>query len=243
MIYRDYCSLNSSFWGKFGPTSKEVHFVYGTFLMIIGVAGVVGNSLVLFVFSRYRRLKGPFSAFIINLAISDLCTACLHFMPAFSSFQNQWAFGHSGCVFYAFGVGHFGLLSIVILSVIAVERYMVLTTKPFSGTWKITECGARKVCIGAWLYVFCLTLPPLFGWSCYIPEGFMTSCSWDYMSRTMSNRAFYLYLLMFGFILPVAVITYCYVFILHVVLAHGKEMSNLKTTGSYTLLTAFWAMT
>ncbi|XP_026677615.1 melanopsin-like [Diaphorina citri] len=229
--FQDYCSLNSSFWGKFGPTSKEVHFVYGTFLMIIGVAGVVGNSLVLFVFSRYRRLKGPFSAFIINLAISDLCTACLHFMPAFSSFQNQWAFGHSGCVFYAFGVGHFGLLSIVILSVIAVERYMVLTTKPFSGTWKITECGARKVCIGAWLYVFCLTLPPLFGWSCYIPEGFMTSCSWDYMSRTMSNRAFYLYLLMFGFILPVAVITYCYVFILHVVLAHGKEMSNLKTTG------------
>ncbi|KAI5702904.1 hypothetical protein M8J75_005466 [Diaphorina citri] len=89
----------------------------------------------------------------------------------------------------------------------------------------------KKVCIGAWLYVFCLTLPPLFGWSCYIPEGFMTSCSWDYMSRTMSNRAFYLYLLMFGFILPVAVITYCYVFILHVVLAHGKEMSNLKTTG------------
>ncbi|KAI5703732.1 hypothetical protein M8J75_015368 [Diaphorina citri] len=142
--HKDYCSLNSSFWGKFGPTSKEVHFVYGTFLMIIGVAGVVGNSLVLFVFSRYRRLKGPFSAFIINLAISDLCTACLHFMPAFSSFQNQWAFGHSGCVFYAFGVGHFGLLSIVILSVIAVERYMVLTTKPFSGTWKITECGARK---------------------------------------------------------------------------------------------------
>jgi 7 transmembrane receptor (rhodopsin family). len=100
-----------------------------------------------------------------------------------------------------------------------------------------------QVCIGAWLYVFCLTLPPLFGWSCYIPEGFMTSCSWDYMSRTMSNRAFYLYLLMFGFILPVAVITYCYVFILHVVLAHGKEMSNLKTTGSYTLLTPFWAMT
>uniref|UniRef100_A0A8D8Q7C5 Rhodopsin, GQ-coupled n=2 Tax=Cacopsylla melanoneura TaxID=428564 RepID=A0A8D8Q7C5_9HEMI len=230
-IPEDYCLSNSSFWEKFNPISREVHLVYGTFLLVIGVAGVIGNSLVLFVFSRYRRLKGPFSAFIINLAFSDLCTACLHFMPAFSSFQNQWSFGHSGCVIYAFGVGHFGLLSIVILSVIAVERYMVLTTKPFSGTWKITECGAHKVCIGAWIYVSFLTLPPLFGWSCYVPEGFLTSCSWDYMSRTVGNRAFYIYLLIFGFVLPVLVITYCYVFILHVVLAHGKEMSNLNTTG------------
>lgn len=46
---------------------------------------------------------------------------------------------------YACGVGHFGLLSIVTLAAIAVERYMVITSKPFSGSWKITQYGARKV--------------------------------------------------------------------------------------------------
>ena len=46
---------------------------------------------------------------------------------------------------YAFGVGFFGLLSIVTLSAIAVERYMVITAKPLSGNWKITRFGARKV--------------------------------------------------------------------------------------------------
>lgn len=47
---------------------------------------------------------------------------------------------------YAAGVGHFGLLSIVTLSAIAVERFMVITAKPLSGQWKITERGARQVC-------------------------------------------------------------------------------------------------
>jgi hypothetical protein len=46
---------------------------------------------------------------------------------------------------YACGVGFFGLLSIVTLAAIAVERYMVITAKPFSGNWKITQYAARKV--------------------------------------------------------------------------------------------------
>lgn len=46
---------------------------------------------------------------------------------------------------YAFGVGQFGLVSIVTLSTIAVERYMVITAKPMSGTWKLTRQGATKV--------------------------------------------------------------------------------------------------
>lgn len=46
---------------------------------------------------------------------------------------------------YAGGVGHFGLLSIVTLSAIAVERYWVITAKPFSGTRRMTKYGARKV--------------------------------------------------------------------------------------------------
>ncbi|GLH13388.1 Opsin Rh1 [Gryllus bimaculatus] len=92
------------------------------------------------------------------------------------------------------------------------------------------------VCVGAWLYCVCLCVPPLFGWSAYIPEGFLTSCSWDYLSRTPSNRAFYVYLLTLGFVAPVAVIAYCYVFILAAVLAHSREMRSVKHTASSTNL-------
>lgn len=50
-----------------------------------------------------------------------------------------------GCMLYAGGVGHFGLLSIVTLSAIAVERYWVITAKPLSGSRRMTKYGARKV--------------------------------------------------------------------------------------------------
>ncbi|CAH0386546.1 unnamed protein product [Bemisia tabaci] len=211
--------------------SPAAHYIYGTILTTIGTAGVLGNGLVLIVFTRYRRLKGPFSCFIINLAIADLITSILHFMSAISAFQHRWIFGPAGCELYAAAVGHFGLLSIVTLAAIAVERFMVITAKPLSGTWKMTQNSAKKVCVMAWIYCLLMTLPPLFGWSRYILEGFLTSCSWDYMTRTPANRAYYVYLLFFGFVIPVSIITYCYTFILITILAHGKEMANIKATG------------
>ncbi|XP_049798137.1 uncharacterized protein LOC126221762 [Schistocerca nitens] len=92
----------------------------------------------------FRRLRGPFSAFIVNLAVADLCTSLLHAAAAASSFSGHWVFGVAGCQLYACAVGHFGLLSIVTLAAIAVERYMVITAKPLSASWKMTQYTARK---------------------------------------------------------------------------------------------------
>ncbi|XP_063217234.1 rhodopsin, GQ-coupled-like, partial [Bacillus rossius redtenbacheri] len=183
------------------------------------------------VFCRFRRLRGPFSCFIVNLAVADLTTSALHAMAAASSFKGRWLFGKTGCMLYACGVGYFGLLSIVTLAAIAVERYLVITAKPLSGTWKMTQRGARKVCVGVWIYCLFMTLPPLFGWSSYVAEGFLTSCSWDYLTRSVNNRSYYIYLLVLGFVVPVSVITFCYTFIIAAIYAHGREMIGVKATG------------
>ncbi|VVC31550.1 G protein-coupled receptor, rhodopsin-like,GPCR, rhodopsin-like, 7TM [Cinara cedri] len=217
-------------------TSPVIFFSYGMLLTIIGIIGIIGNGLVLFVFTRFRRLKGPFSTFVLNLAIADFSTSILHFMPAVSSFKHEWIFKDTGCTIYAFGVGQFGLVSIVTLSTIAVERYLVITAKPVSGSWKLTRQGATKVCVFVWIYCLSITLPPVFGWSKYVLEGFETSCSWDYTTKTLSNRSFYIYMLVLGFVLPVSIITYCYVFIVMSILDHNKEMadcnSNIRSVGS-----------
>ena len=62
------------------------------------------------------------------------------------------------------------------------------------------------MCIGIWLYCLALVIPPYLGWSDYVPEAFLTSCTWDFYTRTPSNRAYYVFLLFFGFVLPVSVI-------------------------------------
>ncbi|XP_049952508.1 melanopsin-like [Schistocerca serialis cubense] len=93
------------------------------------------------------------------------------------------------------------------------------------------EGVTEEVCAAAWVYCLFLSVPPLLGWSRYIPEGFLTSCSWDYLTRTPANRAYYIYLLAFGFVLPVGVIAYCYAFILAAIHEHGREMQGVESTG------------
>ncbi|KAG8320956.1 hypothetical protein J6590_056583, partial [Homalodisca vitripennis] len=131
-------------WGHLPGVEPSVYYIIGALLAIVGSVGVLGNTLVLLVFTRFRRLRGPFSAFIVNLAVADLCTSLLHSMAVVSSFSQRWVFGKIGCQLYAGGVGHFGLLSIVTLAAIAVERYMVITSKPLSKSWRITQYDSRK---------------------------------------------------------------------------------------------------
>ncbi|XP_054278962.1 melanopsin-A-like [Macrosteles quadrilineatus] len=221
-------------WGELPGVDPTVHYLVGTMLAMVGTFGAFGNALVLVVFTRFRRLRGPFSALVVNLAVADLCTSFLHSMAVTSSFYNRWVFGRLGCELYAAGVGHFGLLSIVTLAAIAVERYLVITSRPLSKSWKITQYSSKSVCVLTWVYCLALSVPPLLGWSRYVLEGLHTSCSWDYTSRTPANRAYYIYLLVFGFIVPVGVITYCYVFIMTTILAHSRGVST-KIDESVTL--------
>lgn len=56
------------------------------------------------------------------------------------------------------------------------------------------------------------------------------TCSWDYSSRTLSNRLYYFYLLFFGFFLPVSVLTFCYAAIFRFILRSSREITRLITT-------------
>jgi hypothetical protein len=53
-----------------------------------------------------------------------------------------------GCNLYATCIGFLGLNSIVTLSAIACERYIVITSsscRPAVAKWRITRCQAQKV--------------------------------------------------------------------------------------------------
>jgi hypothetical protein len=92
-----------------------------------------------------------------------------------------------------------------------------------------------QVCAGIWLHCAALVSPPLlFGWSSYLPEGVLVTCSWDYTSRTLSNRLYYFYLLFFGFFLPVSVLTFCYAAIFRFILRSSKEITRLIMTSDGT---------
>ena len=87
-----------------------------------------------------------------------------------------------------------------------------------------------KICAGIWIYCAALVTPPLlFDWSSYQPEGLLVTCSWDYTSRNFSNRLFYIYLLFFGFVVPVTVLIFSYCAIFCFILRSAREMTRLTT--------------
>ncbi|XP_035205617.1 rhodopsin, GQ-coupled-like, partial [Stegodyphus dumicola] len=183
---------------------------------------------------RYRRLRSPANTLIVNLAVSDVLNGFLHPMATYSSFKEVWMFGKLGCEIYASLCGLFGLVSIATLTAIAIERCLVISVKPWYGGILFTNAKAKVAIIFIWIYCLAIMLPPLFGWGALVPEGFLTSCSFDYLSRTSLNRSYFIYIFIFGFFLPITIITICYAFIIRTIYLNEKDMKKNNVKKIYT---------
>ena len=69
-------------------------------------------------------------------------------------------------------------------------------------------------------------MPPLFGWNRYILEGMGTTCSFDYITRSVTYRSFILGMFFGGFVLPLLIIIICYTSIYITVRSHQKTFRN-----------------
>ncbi|XP_036802051.1 melanopsin-A-like [Oncorhynchus mykiss] len=187
------------------------HYTLGSVILAVGITGMVGNFLVMYAFCRSRSLRTPANMFIINLALTDFLM-CVTQTPIFfiNSMHNRWIFGEKACELYAFCGALFGMTSMITLLVIAVDRYFVIT-RPLASMGVMSRRRALYVMAAAWFYSMFWSLPPFFGWSAYVPEGLMTSCSWDYMTFTPSVRSYTMLLFIFVFFIPLFIIIYCYI--------------------------------
>ncbi|KAM9561183.1 melanopsin-A-like [Salvelinus alpinus] len=210
----------------------HVHYTIGVVILAIGITGMVGNFLVIYAFSRSKSLRTPANMFIINLAITDLLM-CLTQAPIFftTSMHKRWIFGEKGCELYAFCGALFGICSMITLMVIAVDRYFVIT-RPLASIGVLSKKRALLILMAAWVYSLGWSLPPFFGWSAYVPEGLLTSCSWDYVTFTPSVRAYTMLLFTFVFFIPLIVIMYCYFFIFRAIRTTNKAVSKINCNGS-----------
>lgn len=131
----------------------------------------------------------------------------------------------SACEFYGLIGGIFGLMSINTMATIAIDRYLAIA-RPIHAAKKMTRKKAFLMIVTVWLWSLASSLPPLFGWGRYIPEGFQTSCTFDYLTRTDNNRTYIFFLYIFGFAVPLGVIIVSYGLIVRAVRNHEEEMKK-----------------
>uniref|UniRef100_A0A8B9HIW8 Opsin 4xa n=1 Tax=Astyanax mexicanus TaxID=7994 RepID=A0A8B9HIW8_ASTMX len=116
-----------------------------------------------------------------------------------------------GCKMYAFCGALFGITSMINLLAISIDRYIVIT-KPLQAIRWTSKRRTLLSILLVWMYSLAWSLAPLLGWSSYIPEGLMTSCTWDYVTSTPANKSYTLMLCCFVFFIPLGIISYCYFF-------------------------------
>ncbi|XP_029466555.1 melanopsin [Rhinatrema bivittatum] len=205
----------------------HVHYTIGAVILAVGITGMLGNFLVIYAFCRSRSLRTPANIFIINLAISDFLMSVTQ-APTFfaTSLHKRWIFGEKGCELYAFCGAIFGITSMITLTVISVDRYFVIT-RPLASIGMMSKKRAVLILLGVWLYSLAWSLPPFFGWSAYVPEGLLTSCTWDYMTFTPSVRAYTMLLFCFVFFIPLFVIIYCYFFIFKAIKTTNRAVQKI----------------
>lgn len=64
----------------------------------LGIISILSNMIVLGIFIKYKELRTPTNAVIINLALTDVGVSSIGYpMSAASDLHGSWKFGHAGC--------------------------------------------------------------------------------------------------------------------------------------------------
>nr|BAQ54862.1 opsin, long-wavelength sensitive type [Anax parthenope] len=223
MVLPDMLSKIDPHWYQFPPMNPLWHAILGFVIGVLGFVSWTGNGVVLYIFSTTKSLRTPSNLLVVNLAFSDffMMVIMCPFMLV-NCYNETWVFGPLMCELYAFFGSLFGCTSIWTMVLIAFDRYNVivkgLSAKP------LTIKKALLEIIVVWLHALAWTLFPMFGWNRYVPEGNMTACGTDYLTKDWVQKSYILVYSIFCYWMPLLTIIYSYFFIVQAVAAHERGM-------------------
>ncbi|KAL9903111.1 G protein-coupled receptor family protein rhodopsin 7 isoform 1-T6 [Glossina fuscipes fuscipes] len=222
-----YIAKTNPFWLQFEPPSDELFFIMGLIYCVISSVGAVGNTLVIFMFVRCKSLRTPANKLVINLAISDLIMLLKCPIAAYNNFKRGPALGELACRIYGFLGGLSGTASIGTLTAIALDRYNVVV-HPLDPLRYTSKLRTHIIIMIIWCYSCLFSVIPAIdvGLSIYVPEGFLTTCSFDYLNREISARIFMFIFFVVAWCIPLIIICSSYFYILRVVFAANRIQSN-----------------
>ncbi|XP_055846890.1 opsin, ultraviolet-sensitive [Episyrphus balteatus] len=244
----EYIARINSFWLSFDPPSPRSHYIMAVIYIIITTIGCFGNALVVYMFIRCKSLRTHANTLVINLAVSDFFMLAKCPIAIYNSFKLGPALGDLGCRLYGFFGGLTGTVSIITLTAIAVDRYNVVVY-PLDPYRSSTKLRSRLLVCFIWLYSFFFAVIPSLdiGLSTYVPEGYLTTCSFDYLTKSIPARIFMFMFFVGAWCIPFSIISYCYFYILRVVSnASGIQSSKdcnkteIKLTGIVIGVIGLW---
>ncbi|KAK2862533.1 hypothetical protein Q5P01_002066 [Channa striata] len=211
--------------------SPSIFYSMAALMFVLFVAGTTINILTIACTTKYKKLRSHLNYILVNMAVANLIVSCVGSFTCFSSFAVRYfIFGPFVCKIEGFLATVGGMVSLWSLAVVAFERWLVIC-KPL-GNFIFKPNHALACCMVTWVCALIAAVPPLCGWSRYIPEGLQCSCSpdWYTTNNKFNNESYVMFLFGFCFAVPFSTIIFCYSQLLFTLKMAAKAQSESAST-------------
>ncbi|CAH6777511.1 C-C chemokine receptor type 4 [Phodopus roborovskii] len=211
------------------PCTKEGIKAFGELFLpplysLVFLLGLFGNSVVVLVLFKYKRLKSMTDVYLLNLAISDLLfVLSLPFWAYYAA--DQWVFGLGLCkiVSWMYLVGFYsGIFFIMLMSI---DRYLAIVHAVFSLKARTLTYGVITSLV-TWSVAVLASLPGLLFSTCYTEHNHtycktkysVNSTTWKVLSSLEIN--------VLGLLIPLGIMLFCYSMIIRTLQHCKNEKKN-----------------
>ncbi|XP_041986333.1 opsin-3-like [Aricia agestis] len=209
-------------WRAYPAVSKWWHYGLAFIYTILMFCSCLGNGIVIWIFSTSKSLRSPSNFFVINLAIFD--TLMMFEMPMLivnSFYQTMLGYQLSCDIYAAFGAMS-GIGGAMQNAIIAFDRYKTISS-PLDG--RITNVQAMILIVFTWIWTLPFTFLPFFRvWGRFIPEGFLTTCSFDYLTEDTDTKVFVMCIFLWSYVTPMTFLCFFYSKLFNAVRAHERML-------------------
>nr|QWV42664.1 ultraviolet sensitive opsin 1 [Lilioceris merdigera] len=221
-VPKDELKYIQEHWLIYPEPEKSLHLLLGMIYVFLFVAATIGNGLVLWVFTTAKSLRTASNMFVVNLAFCDLVMMLKAPIFIYNSFYSGFALGMTGCNIFSVMGALSGIGASMTNACIAYDRYTTIT-RPFDG--KLTRTKALIMILFVWCYAMPWAIMPLLEiWGRFGPEGYLTACTFDYLTRTFDIKLFVGSIFTCSYVFPMSMIIYFYSQIVSKVFSHEKAL-------------------
>ncbi|XP_058449627.1 opsin-3 [Malaya genurostris] len=211
-------------WKVYPAPPFHMHLLLGMIYFVLMNVSLIGNGIVVWIFSTSKSLRNGSNMFIVNLAIFDLLMMLEMPMFLVNAVSEKMVGYDTACTVYAALGSMSGMGGAITNAVIAFDRYRTISN-PLDN--RLSRKQAGILVFLTWFWATPFTVLPMFKiWGNFIPEGYLTTCSFDYLTDDTETRAFVMSIFMWAYVIPMSMICFFYMRLYGHVREHEAMLKN-----------------
>ncbi|XP_068247688.1 somatostatin receptor type 2-like [Palaemon carinicauda] len=230
------CTLGV-FSGDVSPIHMVANIVMQGCYAIAFLVGLCGNSLVIYVVTRFSKMQTVTNLYILNLAIADeLFVIGIPFLMI-TSVLGYWTFGSIMCKLYMITTSLNQFTSSLFLTIMSADRYIAVC-HPISSPKFRTPMISKLVSLTAWT-TSALMIVPIFMYSNTLEVNELINCNifWPDGFGVSGQFVFTLYSFILAFGIPLVLIFIFYILVLQKLKSVGPKTRSKEKKKSHRKVT------